>query len=68
MLVITLDMTYFSSVADISNIEQASLCLRSVYNGIIQEKFVRFIPVHDRFGANLANLLLKEVTNLSMTI
>ena len=55
-------------VADIANIEQASLCLRYVYNGIIQEKFVKFFPVHDRPGAGLANLLLKEVADLGMTI
>ena len=37
-------------VVDIANIEQASLCLRYVDNSIIQEKFVKFIPVHGCSG------------------
>ena len=61
-------MTFFCFVADISNFEQVSLYLRSVWNGIIQEKFIRFIPVRDRSGADLANWPLKQVANLSMTI
>ena len=59
---------FFCFVADISNIKQACLCLRSVWNGIIQEKFIRFIPVRDRSGADLVNLPLKQVANLGMTI
>ena len=48
--------------------EQASLCFRSVWNGVMQEKFIRFIPVRDRSGAELAILPLKQVANLGMTI
>jgi len=59
-------LVYQFFLADIANIEQASLCLRYVYNGIIQEKFIKFIPVNDRSGAGLANLLLKELANLGM--
>jgi hypothetical protein len=33
---------------------------------MIQEKFIKFIPVHDRTGAGLANLLLNEVANLGI--
>lgn len=58
---------YIIFLADISNIEQASLCLRYVHNGMIHEKFIKFIPVNDRSGAGLANLLLKEVANLGIT-
>ncbi|CAF1321705.1 unnamed protein product [Adineta steineri] len=54
--------------ADISNVEQASLCLRYVYNGMIHEKFIKFIPVTDRSGAGLANLLLKEVADLGLNL
>jgi hypothetical protein len=57
---------YINFLADIANIEQASLCLRYVHNGMIHEKFIKFIPVHDRSGVGLANLLLKEVANLGI--
>ena len=36
--------------------------------GIIQEKFIRFILVRDRSGADLAILPLKQVANWGMTI
>ncbi|CAF5004578.1 unnamed protein product, partial [Rotaria sp. Silwood1] len=54
--------------ADIANIQQASLCLRYVYNGVIQAKFIKFIPVVDRTGVGLANLLLKEVIDLGLNL
>ncbi|CAF1232275.1 unnamed protein product [Rotaria sordida] len=54
--------------ADISNVEQASLCLRYVYNDVIQEKFVKFITVSDRSGAGLAKLIMEEVTNLGLDL
>ncbi|CAF1122299.1 unnamed protein product [Rotaria sordida] len=54
-------------LADIANIEQTSLCLRYVHNGLIQEKFIKFIHVQDRSGAGLANVLLREVTDLVRT-
>ncbi|CAF4804292.1 unnamed protein product [Rotaria magnacalcarata] len=48
-------------LADISNVEQASLCTRYILNEQIHEKFLMFIPVSDRSGAGLANLIINTV-------
>ncbi|CAF4180190.1 unnamed protein product, partial [Rotaria sordida] len=56
------------TTADIANIEQASLYLRYLHNGLIQEKFIKFIHVQDRSCAGLANVLLREVTDLDLNL
>ena len=53
-------------IADISNIEQASLCIRYVLNDQIHENFLMFIPVTDRSGAGLANLIINSILDLGM--
>ncbi|CAF4478677.1 unnamed protein product [Rotaria sp. Silwood2] len=54
--------------ADVANIEQASLCIRYVLNDQIHEKFLMFIPVKDRSGAGLANLIIKSVLGLGLDL
>jgi hypothetical protein len=54
----------FLILADIANIEQASLCVRYVLNDQINENFLKFIPSHDRSGFGLANLIIKTVQDL----
>ncbi len=51
-------------LADIANIEQASLCIRYVLNDQIHEKFLMFIPSDDRSGFGLSNLIIKTVQDL----
>ncbi|CAF3343594.1 unnamed protein product [Rotaria sp. Silwood2] len=54
--------------ADVANIEQASLCIRYVLHDQIHEKFLMFIPVKDRSGAGLANLIIKSVLGLGLDL
>ena len=53
-----------SNTADISNIEQASLCIRYILNDQIHEKFLMIIPVIDRSGADFANLIINSILDL----
>ncbi|CAF2168304.1 unnamed protein product [Rotaria magnacalcarata] len=53
---------------DISNVEQASLCIRYILNEQIHEKFLMFIPVSDRSGACLANLIINTVLVLGLDL
>nr|CAH7760531.1 unnamed protein product [Callosobruchus chinensis] len=48
--------------ADISGVEQLSLCVRYVDNETpnIREDFVQFVPVHDVTGKGLANSIMEE--------
>ncbi|CAF1397023.1 unnamed protein product [Rotaria magnacalcarata] len=55
-------------LADISNVEQASLCIRYILNEQIHEKFLMFIPVSDRSGACLANLIINTVLVLGLDL
>jgi hypothetical protein len=55
---------FFLILADVANIEQASLCIRYVLNDQIHEKFLMFTPVDDRSGAGLANLIIKAISDL----
>ncbi|CAM4775782.1 unnamed protein product [Rotaria magnacalcarata] len=55
-------------LADISNVEQASLCTRYILNEQIHEKFLMFIPVSDRSGAGLANLIINTVLVLGLDL
>jgi hypothetical protein len=55
---------FFLTSADISGIEQASLCVRYVANDQINEKFLMFIPVNDRSGAGLADLIIKTISDI----
>ena len=34
----------------------------------IQEKFIKFVHIQDRLGSGLANLLMREVTDLGIRI
>ena len=56
---------FLSGTADISNIEQASLCIRYILNDQIHEKFLMFIPVTNRSGAGLANLIINSILGVS---
>ncbi|CAF1227009.1 unnamed protein product [Rotaria sordida] len=49
---------------DIANIEQASLCIRYILNDQIHERFLMFIPVMDRSGAGLADLIITSILDL----
>ncbi len=51
-------------LADISNIEQVSLCIRYVLNDGIHEKFLLFMPCDDRSGLGLSNLIIKTIQDL----
>ena len=52
-------------MSDISRAEQASLCLRYVYNGETKETFASFYPVSSRKGKVLYELVKTAVNNSS---
>ncbi|CAF0733562.1 unnamed protein product [Didymodactylos carnosus] len=52
--------------ADIANVEQASICVRYVYNNMINERFLKFAAVIDRTRLGLATLLLQEISSLGL--
>ncbi|CAF3927502.1 unnamed protein product [Rotaria sordida] len=53
---------------DIANIEQASLCIRYILNDQIHERFLMFIPVMDRSGAGLADLIITSILDLGLDL
>lgn len=63
---------FFSVLADettdIAGIEQFSLCLRffDCESFKVQETFLKFVPVTDLTGRNLANVLLRELEELKI--
>nr|CAH7767474.1 unnamed protein product [Callosobruchus chinensis] len=54
--------------ADISGVEQLSLCVRYLDNETsnIREDFVQFVPVHDVTGKGLANSIMETLTKLGI--
>ncbi|KAL4153300.1 hypothetical protein QTP88_001133 [Uroleucon formosanum] len=65
---------YFSIIADetadISGIEQFSLCARyfDSTDKIIHEDFLKFVPVHDVSGRALADTIINELKSLNIDI
>ncbi|CAH1714311.1 unnamed protein product, partial [Aphis gossypii] len=68
------DCKYFSIIADetadISGIEQLSLCAR-YYNsddGKMHEDFLKFVPIYEVNGRNLANIIVEELKNMNIEV
>lgn len=49
--------------ADISNVEQLSLCVKYIdqANNNIREDFLQFVPIYDMTGKGIANTILSKL-------
>lgn len=54
---------------DVIGIEQMSLCVRYLKSETVAEKFLKFTPIDDTSGENIANTIISvmEVLNLDLT-
>lgn len=53
---------------DIANIEQLSLCVRYIDEGIVQETFLEFVPVLDVTGKGIATSIIESLKSAGIDI
>jgi len=56
------------STQDISVLDQLAICVRYIYNGIVQERLLSLIVCIDSSGIALFNLLEKELLRLDLSL
>jgi len=56
------------STQDISVLDQLAICVRYIYNGIVQERLLSLIVCSDSSGLGLFNLLEKELLKLDLSL
>lgn len=59
-------LTILADKIDISNKEKMSLCVRHIHDNTVREDFLQFIEIHDMSGKELADVILKSITNIGL--